>query len=45
MTDEGVRAVAEGCPQLTQLTLSGCTSVTDEGVRFLKERDCLVIGM
>ncbi len=37
LTDDGVAAVAEHCPQLTSLYLSGCGNITDVGARALAE--------
>ena len=35
VTDEGVRALASGCPQLQSLNIAGCRNITDEGLRAL----------
>ena len=35
VSDAGVRALAEGCPQLQLLDLAGCRKVTDAGVQAL----------
>jgi hypothetical protein len=37
ITDEGIRAVASGCPQLQSLDISGCYEITDAG-REIAER-------
>ena len=37
VTDEGLRAVAAACTQLTSLSLNGCVKVTDEGVCAVKD--------
>jgi len=33
VTDEGLFALAEGCPLIEKLNLSWCTEITDEGVK------------
>ena len=33
MTDVGLQAVAKGCPQITDLSLAGCSKVTDVGLQ------------
>jgi F-box/leucine-rich repeat protein 2/20 len=35
ITDEGIRAVANGLAQLQSLDISGCRNITDEGIRAL----------
>jgi F-box/leucine-rich repeat protein 2/20 len=35
ITDEGIRAVATGLPQLQSLDISGCDKITDAGIRAL----------
>lgn len=35
VTDRGVIAIAEGCPELEVLSLSGCWKVTDSAIRAL----------
>ncbi|KAL6069726.1 hypothetical protein QOT17_007290 [Balamuthia mandrillaris] len=38
LSDQTLRAVADGCPKLQELTISGCRGVTDEGVSYLAAR-------
>ena len=35
ITDEGIRALASGCPQLQSLNISVCGNITDAGIRAL----------
>ena len=35
ITDEGIRAVATGCPQLQSLSIFGCYYITDAGIAAL----------
>ena len=35
ITDEGIRALASGCPQLQSLNIAGCYNITDEEIRAL----------
>ena len=42
MTDEGVRAVADELPALTELDVAGCSLVTDDGLRAVAARPSLV---
>ena len=35
ITDAGIRALANGLPQLRSLDIGGCGKITDEGIRVL----------
>ena len=35
MEDGGLRAIAQGCPQLEELMLAGCDAITGKGFRAL----------
>jgi len=36
ITDEGIKALATGCPQLQSLDISWCDNITDEGREIAK---------
>lgn len=41
LTDSGVRALADNCRHLSEISLLGCTSVTKRGYKYLAEAYCI----
>ncbi|KAF9207020.1 hypothetical protein BGZ49_001356 [Haplosporangium sp. Z 27] len=44
ITDKSLQTILENCPRLCRLTISECHGVTDEGLKLIRDSECVAQG-